>query len=452
MSEAKIAAQIREARKARGWSMREAAAELVRRSGGKSADVESVVRAWRRWEKGTWPRSFYRAILAELLGLDMSLAGSQSGSYRDDVSPDRATCSNDGEQLGKVVDGEALTVPIFVGGRTVLVSVSRRDLLLRGGALAVLGVTSGLAHVPARAAGVDPAVVDRLIDLRSGLVDMDSLLGPGRLVTSVVEQIGTVESLLPVAPPDLRCQLFEVGALFAEFAGWLFDDAGQPAAGSMWSARAFEWAHAAQNPALISYILMRKAQQAVLTGDAAMAVGLASAAQQQRGPVPHRVVAIAAQQQAHGHALDHNEKAAVAAIDRAYSALGRATEPLDRFRLGSYCDVAYLHAQRGSCLLTLGQPRQAVAAFTDALGCWPSTYRRERGLHLARLSSALVAADEPAKAAAAARQALDVAAATGSVRTLAILHRVAADLPHTREPEVVAFRGDLSAIDQGAMT
>jgi tetratricopeptide (TPR) repeat protein len=291
-------------------------------------------------------------------------------------------------------------------------------------------------------------MVDRLLDLRAVLVQTDSLLGPGRLLATVCEQISLIEDHLAVAAVKVRTELLIVGALYTEFAGWLFDDAGQLAAGSAWSDRALGWAHAAGRADLVSYVLMRKAQQAMLVRQAGMVISLAQAAQRIGAPASDRVLACAAQQEAHGHALAGDERAATAALARAYDMVTDASPADDRIGLAAHCDIGYLHAQRGSCMVRLDRARAAVDAFDEALSCWPSDYRRERGLYLARKSRALLSAGEPGEAAATGTQALDIACTTGSARTLGELRDLDAALARvdTTDAAVDTFRYELAAI------
>ena len=60
---------IKAAREAAGWSIAEAARELKRRSSQPLPDVDSVVRSWKRWERGTAPSRLYRPLLVSLLAL-----------------------------------------------------------------------------------------------------------------------------------------------------------------------------------------------------------------------------------------------------------------------------------------------------------------------------------------------------------------------------------------------
>jgi len=71
---------IRAARQAAGWSIVDAARELRRhsnRSGQPVAELDSIVRSWKRWERGTEPSRFYRPLLVSLLNLHDVPAGNQ---------------------------------------------------------------------------------------------------------------------------------------------------------------------------------------------------------------------------------------------------------------------------------------------------------------------------------------------------------------------------------------
>jgi hypothetical protein len=62
-------AAIRAAREAAGWSIVEAARKLRQRSVRPLPSVDSLVRSWKRWEKGTVPSRPYRPDLSDLLKL-----------------------------------------------------------------------------------------------------------------------------------------------------------------------------------------------------------------------------------------------------------------------------------------------------------------------------------------------------------------------------------------------
>jgi hypothetical protein len=69
-------------------------------------------------------------------------------------------------------------------------------------------------------------------------------------------------------------RLLQVGARYGEFASWLNQDSGNLRAATHWADRAMEWAQEASNPHLVSYVLVRKADQAAATRDAPRLSGL----------------------------------------------------------------------------------------------------------------------------------------------------------------------------------
>ncbi len=365
------------------------------------------------------------------LGTGSSLQSYCSAQHR--YAPPIQSRATDGSATERVL------VPVVIDGRTVLVPLDRRTLLRAEAALTAGALTSAPALRPS-SSRLTPEIPDHLLLLRSTLVQSDSLLGPGRLMCTVAEQVRNVEEMLAMADGAVRDQMFEIASMFAEFQGWLLDDVGDRRAGRSWGDRALEWAEVSGNPALVSYTLMRKSQQAATSRDAALTLGLAEAAIrcQSRG-VPRRVVASATLQAAHGHALAGDERKCLRALDQALQLID-TDEPLDKFGLASHCTAAYLHAQRGACLSTLGQFDSAVDAFDAALHQWPEEYRRERGLHLARKASALVDAQRPEHAVSVAHDALAIAQDTGSARTVTELHRVAAGLEQWQSAEICVLR------------
>lgn len=314
--------------------------------------------------------------------------------------------------------GDPLTVcvPVVVNGRTQLVPLDRRSFLkgVAGSAVALAG-GAGPAAVGSR--HLAPEIAEHLVDVRAMLVRSDSMMGPGRLIATVSEQLANVQEMLPMARGGLRTRMFEVASLFAELQGWLQDDIGSTVTGSAWTSRALEWAEASGNDSLAAYMLMRRAQQAIGQGNSDLAVGLAAAAQR-RAAGSARIRAAAAQQEAQGYAADRDERAALDALDRALDVVTGLDEPVGEYELASWCTPDYVHAQRGAALMRMGRYGQAVQAFDDALAQWPSEYRRERGLHLARKAHALAAGQVTDDALDAGTAALQIAADTGSRRTL----------------------------------
>lgn len=148
-------------------------------------------------------------------------------------------------------------------------------------------------------------------------------------------------------------------------------------------------------------------------GDTGRTIGLAQVAQQEPGHLPARIRAVAAQQEAHGHALAGDEAACHRKLDEA---MELAAAELTIEGPGRYCIPEFLEIQRATCWVELGRPDRAVTIFEEQLTRLPSVHRRDRGVYLARLARAYAGRDDADGAAMNARQALDGLATTGSRR------------------------------------
>ncbi|MET8763454.1 helix-turn-helix transcriptional regulator [Lentzea sp. NPDC004782] len=306
--------------------------------------------------------------------------------------------------------------------------IDRRSVLSTGVSVGVL-----LALGESRTQAFNPALVDTFVDLRDSLVAADSLLGSGSLVNSAVEQVSNVARLFGRADLKTRGRLFEVGALFAEFCGWLADDLGKFEDGRSWSRQALEWAHASGSADLLAYVLMRMSQQAQLVGDEGAAAALAHSSGRYDSSVRSvRVRAAVRQQAAHASALDGDEVSALSHLDAAYHLSGKDLDEEDPYSLAGYCTPVYVTVQRAAVLNTLGKHRDALDEYDRVLGDWPQEFHRERGLHLARRTHVAVRAGVPDAAVESGFAALTIARETQSRRTIRELVRSAAGMQQWR--------------------
>ncbi|MDT0446053.1 tetratricopeptide repeat protein [Streptomyces johnsoniae] len=256
----------------------------------------------------------------------------------------------------------------------------------------------------------------------------------------MLHQAHCIMRVLDRSAVPARQELLGTGSRVAEFLGWLFQDLGDFRTAAYWSDRSMEWAQEAADDQMQSYVLFRKANQATAQANPQRAVGLARAAQRMPGMMP-RITALAAQQEAQGHALMGNPKAALAKFDEAHALASRAnaTDP-GRTLDTSYCTPTYVEMQRANCWMDLGDPRRAAQLFEAGLAAVPQVFRNDRGVYLARLARAYVVADEPERGADAATKALTIAGQTGSARTMNELAAVLRAAPrHAHVPEVAEF-------------
>ncbi len=299
----------------------------------------------------------------------------------------------------------------------------------------------GAAYSPVVDDPTDPAFVVGMVESQlpqhyTGA----NFFGARQTIPSVLHQAHGIGHALDTVAGATRQELLGTGSRVAEFLGWLFQDLGDFRTAAYWSDRSMEWAQEAADDHMQSYVLFRKANQATAQAQAQRAVGLARAAQRVPGTAP-RITALAAQQEAQGHALMGNPKAALAKFDEAHALASQVngTDP-DRTLDTSYCTPAYVEMQRANCWIDLGDPRRAAQLFEAELAAVPQAFRNDRGVYLARLARAHVAAGEPERGADAATKALGIAGQTGSARTMNELAAVlrAADR-HLRVPEMAEF-------------
>jgi tetratricopeptide (TPR) repeat protein len=256
-----------------------------------------------------------------------------------------------------------------------------------------------------------------------------------------------IGELLTVATGEVRTELFTVRAWYGEFAGWLYQDTGNVRASDYWSDRALEWAEAADNEFLTSYVLMRKSNQASGVGDAPRTLDLARAALHKQVRLTPRIRALALRQEAHGYALVGDATRCARALEAAAEQAALREDHGDEERvLTGYCTPTYVEMEAADCWMTLGEPDKAVAIFQHGLAAWPADYQRDRGVHLARLAVAHAANREPDQACAIAQEALAIATLTGSGRATAELRRAAGRLARYDLPAVAELREALAVL------
>ena len=301
------------------------------------------------------------------------------------------------------------------------------------------------APVPQR---LDPEAIGRLRTILMEYTKIDNLLGPAHLLALMKLHLDFIGELLTVASGQARTELLTTGAWYAEFAGWLHQDAGNPQRAAYWTNRALGWARAADNPLMVSYVLMRMSNQASGLGDATRTLDLARAALRKQDRLSPRARALVFRQEAHGHALSGEPTACARALEAAQEQ-ATATEDHgdDERALTGYCIPNYIDGEAAECWMILGQPRKAVVILEHGLSAWPAPYQRDRGLNLARLAVAQAASHEPEQACSVAQEAAAIVSNTWSARATAELRRLPTLLaPWPDLAPVVELRETLAAL------
>lgn len=249
-------------------------------------------------------------------------------------------------------------------------------------------------------------------------------------------QATLLDEILPQAKNDVRGDLLVLACRYNEFAGWLYQDAGDPTSAMHYSDRAMDYAMAIGDPTETAYLLMRKSNVASDLGGFDRAIGLSSAALREARRVSPRVRALVLAQQARAHSLRGDGDDARRAIEAAASEVERSDESTDE--LSSYCTPAYIDMQAATCWAELDAPGEAVPVFEQALATMPSGMRRDQGLCETRLASVHAALGDKHTACVIGRQAVRTVRSATSARALVELRRLRERLALWRRDEEVS--------------
>lgn len=262
----------------------------------------------------------------------------------------------------------------------------------------------GGAVVPAATARTEPALADSLLITLDQYAMTDNLAGPHPLLPIVEQQVRFTEQLLIGSRGRGHAQMLYVSARFAEFTGWLHQDAGDLRAAMKWSNTALDLAYEASDAHLVSYIRMRKSNIASDARKPDLAVAFARAALQHPGLLTPRPRAVALRREAHGYALAGDYDACARALDHAFQ---HATDAADEADIAPYCTPSYIEMEAAHCWIELGKPVKAITTLQQGLADWQPDFRRDLGLCLARLAVAHAGTDQPDEAITVAQHAPD---------------------------------------------
>jgi hypothetical protein len=290
---------------------------------------------------------------------------------------------------------------------------------------------------------LDTTVVGHLAQSLDVCATDDGILGPRAALPGVLGVIGVIEQRAVHVKPHVRRELLALGARAAEFAGWLYRDAGMPQPADHWRDRATEWGLESGNFAMLGYVLIKKSQSAWDARDALRMLTLAQAVQQGPWELPPRVKAEALQQEARGHAMiDGNTRRAHHKLDQARELLAskRSADSTADGGLAAHYDASLFEVQTAMCYAEGGQPERAVSIYDSALS--PTVFsRRDYAYFLVQKGQALAATGRPDDAARTGQSALPIATAAGSRRTIDELLRLSGYLqPWAGRPAVREFR------------
>ncbi|MBB6416044.1 helix-turn-helix transcriptional regulator [Streptomyces sp. AK010] len=276
--------------------------------------------------------------------------------------------------------------------------------------------------------------------------------GPALVIPLSSTATGALRGLAHSAPPACSAAVLRLAARFAEYTGWMWQEAGDDRAARWWTEQAARLAASCGDHEMTAYTLLRRAELALYQGDAQTTVDLAEAAGRQARGL--RTRELAAQREAQGYALMGSETQCRRALDRGAELVESArTRTDDAPALGSthLPDLAAFVA--AWCLRELGESEAAVALLDAGQDTIAPHALRARARHGARLALALADADEIDRACAVARSVAEDVRTTDSATVRADLRQLRSSLATRRKhPAVRDILPVITASLRGART
>ncbi|MEV0850656.1 helix-turn-helix transcriptional regulator [Streptomyces sp. NPDC049954] len=310
--------------------------------------------------------------------------------------------------------------------------VGRRAVLAAGtGALIDLGLKPG-SQASSAADPLLPSFLAQFEQLRK----LGQSTAPRALLPLLETQTRTVAGLAADTSSGTRAPAFLLASRFAEFTGWMAQEAGDSASALGWTGEAAELARAGGDPHLGSYALVRRALVTLYAGDAAGTVALAQRAQSDG--LPPRIRGLAAQREAQGHALVGDEGDCLRSLDRARRLLGSDDARSDAEPVIGTTHVSDPAAMTtGWCLHDLGRPKAAAEVLDRECRRLPSHALRTRARYGFRRSLAHAASGEIEHACRIAGELLEVMPAVPSATVNNDVRRLARELSRFRSSRAV---------------
>ncbi|MFB6943660.1 helix-turn-helix domain-containing protein [Streptomyces sp. NPDC060286] len=311
--------------------------------------------------------------------------------------------------------------------------VGRRAVLSAGtGALIDLGLKLGSQALSSADDPLLPSFRMQFDQLRK----LGQSTAPKVLLPLLETQTRMIAGLATDARSASRAPALLLASRFAEFTGWMAQEAGDSDAALGWTGEAAELARAGGDPYLGSYALVRRALVTMYGGDAAGTVALARRAQSSE--LPPRIRGLAAQREAQGHALVGNEVDCLRSLDRARELLAS-----DDARNGAEPVIGTSHVSdpaamsTGWCLHDLGRPKAAAEVLDREYRRLPPHALRTRARYGFRRSLAHAASGEVEHACAIAGDLLGVMPAVPSATVNSDVRRLARELSRFRSSRAV---------------
>ncbi|WP_076990851.1 hypothetical protein [Actinosynnema sp. ALI-1.44] len=309
-------------------------------------------------------------------------------------------------------------------GSTRFSPTRRGDVPTPGAAMLTFGLDQSRAFV---AASQETTVAAFEASFRQHR-QFGQIMSPAVVLPALIAQTHTLRGIAGVARPPMRARFLRLASRYAEYVGWMTQEAGNDRAAMWWTDTAVDMAIAAGDVDLAAHSRVRHALIALYQEDATQTIGLAHRTQTDT-KAPARIRGMAALREAQGHALAGDERRCRATLDHAEQLLDAASaDGTDGMALGTTAVSAIGPMVTGWCLYDLGRPAQAAETLDQEMARLPGTARRARARFGARQALAHAAAGEIDHACALSGDVLDIAELVDSATIRYDLRRLARTL------------------------
>jgi hypothetical protein len=275
-------------------------------------------------------------------------------------------------------------------------------------------------------------------------------VSPSLLLPGLVAQTHAIQRLTATATGPSRARLLLLAAAYADYCGWMSQEAGAITAALTWTDTATRIAAEAGDRDVASHALIRHALLSLYRRDAAETIALARQAQSLSG-TGTRIRAQAAQREAQGHALAGRATACQDAVDTAAALLSASPDVLDgRPTLGPTTLPDTIGLVTGWCLYDLGRPGEAADLLSRELARFPTSTGRATARFATRLSLAYAASGDVERSCRTAGAVLATLAAVDSATIRTDVRRLASTLNRwPRHPLVRELAPGMAAVLHG---
>ncbi|MEV6908535.1 helix-turn-helix transcriptional regulator [Amycolatopsis sp. NPDC051071] len=342
--------------------------------------------------------------------------------------------------VSESAEEEVWVMTMTPDGGAAFSPVARRDVLL-GGMAVIAGLKVSGTGVVSANAEAQLLYHRRLFDSARELGQFSS---PDVVLPMVVGQAQALRTLATQVDGRTLPGVASLAARTAEYAGWMAQESGDDTAAAWWTERAVQVAKVAGDDFLGGYALVRQALITMYQGDGAATVSLARRAQEQKN-LPARILGLAVQREAQGHALEGDRDACLAALDRAQALLSEPDGAPEGPVIGTSHVSNPVAVATGWCLYDLGRPAEAAEVLSRELARIPGSAVRARARFGVRLCLAYAASGELERACRLVRPLLGQVAQLGSATVRIDLRRLATLVRRWHsDPEVRALEPDLT--------